>query len=197
MVGSASEYGDINCEDTPIKESFEPKPFNVYGKTKLEQTRIGLDWKSNEKFIVFARPFNIIGPGIPKFLAIGNFINQINSIENEGEIFTGNLNSQRDYIDVDDVCSIFWGLINCNEANGEIINICSGKAKKVKEILNFLIVHSNKNIRIRTDKRLMRKKDIPIHVGDNTKLRTFLKDFEFTPWSSTLSKLIDNNLKKI
>ena len=98
---------------------------------------------------------------------------------------------------MDDVCSIFWGLINCNEANGEIINICSGKAKKVKEILNFLIVHSNKNIRIRTDKRLMRKKDIPIHVGDNTKLRTFLKDFEFTPWSTTLSKLIDNNLKKI
>ena len=45
-------------EDTPIKESFEPKPFNVYGKTKLEQTRIGLDWKNNEKFIVFARPFN-------------------------------------------------------------------------------------------------------------------------------------------
>ena len=46
MVGSASEYGDINCEDTI--RSFEPKPFNVYGKTKLEQTRIGLDWKSNE-----------------------------------------------------------------------------------------------------------------------------------------------------
>ena len=197
MVGSASEYGDINCEDMPIKESFEPKPFNTYGKTKLEQTRIGLDWKSNERFIVLARPFNIIGPGMPKFLAIGNFINQINSIENEGEIFAGNLNSQRDYIDVDDVCSIFWELINCNEANGEIINICSGKTKKIKEILDFLIAHSKKNIRIKIDKRLIRKKDIPVFIGDNAKLMGLLKDFEFIPWSSSLKKLIEINSKKI
>lgn len=197
MVGSASEYGDINCEDMPIKESFEPKPFNTYGKTKLEQTRIGLDWKSNERFIVLARPFNIIGPGMPKFLAIGNFINQINSIENEGEIFAGNLNSQRDYIDVDDVCSIFWELINCNEANGEIINICSGKTKKIKEILDFLIAHSKKNIRIKIDKRLIRKKDIPVFIGDNAKLMGLLKDFEFIPWSSSLKKLIEVNSKKI
>ena len=49
----------------PIKESFEPKPFNVYGN-KTRTNSIGLDWKSNEKFIVFARPFNIIGPGNAK-----------------------------------------------------------------------------------------------------------------------------------
>ena len=97
---------------------------------------------------------------------------------------------------MDDVCSIFWELINCNEANGEIINICSGKTKKIKETLDFLIADSKRNIRIKTDKRLIRKKDIPVHVGDNTKLRNLLKGYEFTPWSSTLRKLIDNNLKK-
>lgn len=197
MVGSASEYGEINCRDMPIKESFVPKPYNVYGNTKLEQTQIGLDWKNDENFIVLVRPFNIIGPGMPKFLAIGNFINQISSIENESEILVGNINSQRDYIDVDDVCSIFWELINCHEANGEIVNICSGKPKKIKEILDYLIIHSKKRLRIKADKNLIRKKDMPVYIGDNAKLMGLLKDFEFIPWSSSLKKLIEVNSKKI
>ncbi len=194
MVGSASEYGEINYEYMPIKESFKPNPFNLYGNTKLEQTRIGLDWKRDENFIVLVRPFNIIGPGMPKFLAIGNFINQINLAENNGEIFAGNLNSQRDFVDVDDVCSIFWKLINCNEANGEIVNICSGKPKKIKEILDFLIANSEKNLKITINEKLIRKKDMPIHFGDNSKIKTLLGNFRFTPWETTLRKLIENDL---
>ena len=56
MVGSASEYGNINCEDMPIKESFEPKPFNAYGKTKLEKSAATLSsslwiWSFNRHFL--------------------------------------------------------------------------------------------------------------------------------------------------
>lgn len=195
MVGSASEYGKINEKNLPIKECLEPKPSSLYGNTKLQQTQVGLNWKSEENFIVIARPFNIIGPAMPRFLAVGNFMNQIDLIESEGEIFAGNLNSQRDFVDVDDVCNIFLELINCNDANGEIINICSGKPKQIGEILDFLIKNSGKIIKITTDKSLIRTQDIPIHFGDNAKLKDLLRDFRLTPWSITLRKLIDHNFK--
>ena len=195
MVGSASEYGEINLKDMPIKESLKPKPFNTYGNMKLRQTQLCLNWSSEENFVVIVRPFNIIGPEMPTFLAVGSFMDQIHSMKSCGEILVGNINSQRDYIDVDDVCSIFWELLNCDDANGEIINICSGKPRKISEILDFLVINSNKNIKITIDKNLIRAKDMPVHYGENSKLITLLGNFKFTPWSNTLRKLIGNNLE--
>ena len=195
IVGSASEYGEINLKDMPIKESLKPEPFNTYGNMKLRQTQLSLNWSSEENFVVIVRPFNIIGPEMPTFLAVGSFMDQIHSMKSCGEILVGNINSQRDYIDVDDVCSIFWELLNCDDANGEIINICSGKPRKINEILDFLVINSDKNIKITIDKNLIRAKDMPVHYGDNSKLITLLGNFKFTPWSNTLRKLIGNNLE--
>ena len=39
---------------------------------KLRQTQLSLDWSSEENFIVIVRPFNIIGPEMPTFLAVGS-----------------------------------------------------------------------------------------------------------------------------
>ena len=60
IVGSASEYGEINLKDLPIKESLKPEPFNTYGNMKLRQTQLSLNWSSEENFVVIVRPFNIL-----------------------------------------------------------------------------------------------------------------------------------------
>ena len=70
-------------------------------------------------------------------------------------------------------------------------------ADKNRFNLVYLLLSHEKNIRIKIDKRLIRKKDIPVFIGDNAKLMGLLKDFEFIPWSSSLKKLIEVNSKKI
>ena len=57
----------------PIKESQPTKPISDYGKSKLLSTRIALNWSNKDRHITVARPFNLLGPGISKSLAIGNF----------------------------------------------------------------------------------------------------------------------------
>ena len=52
----------------------------------------------------------------------------------------------------------------------EPINICSGKAHKIKDILDMLIEISGCDVEIRYNENYRRPSDETILVGDNTKL---------------------------
>ena len=88
-------------------------------------------------------------------------------MSHKGSLITGNLNTKRDFIDVHDVVSLMWKLINNSNAYGEIVNICSCKATSILEILNYVIKLSGKNITISSVEVRMRKNDMLIHFGDN------------------------------
>src|SRR5262245_2656370 len=70
LLGSAAEYGPV--DRVPVREDHPPAPATIYGASKLAQTQLGIiagsSWGLNVKT---ARPFNVIGAGLPKqyFLA--------------------------------------------------------------------------------------------------------------------------------
>jgi len=168
LIGSAAEYGRNN--QLPLHEKSELLPVNFYGMSKLFQTNLAKYYHDNYSLpICIARTFNILGGEMPKTLAIGSFKAQISAIENGGTIFTGNLDTKRDYLHIDDVIDAYWAIL-IHGIFGEIYNVSSGKSIAIIELLNTLIANSGKSIEIITSGDKVKKNDIRDSFGSNNKL---------------------------
>ncbi len=120
---------------------------------------------------VTARPFGVTGPHQPEKFVLSSTASQIASIElNDGEtaIYTGNLDVSRDYIDVRDQARAF-ALLMKRGNTGETYNICSGKVRTIRDLVQFLIQLSGCPIEIRIDPSLERALDIPLLAGSPEK----------------------------
>ena len=175
FVGSSAEYGWVRKEDLPIKETFFGSPGSMYGKSKLLGTNLAIDWARDNHNLTVVRPFNLIGPNLSRFLAVGNFYNQIFS-NNRQEIMvkTGNLSTFRDFVDVRDCASLICELADNDLANGEIVNICSGTAISLQKILGFMIEMSQKTVEVHSSAEQYREDNSQVHYGCQKKLRYFV-----------------------
>ncbi len=193
LAGTAAEYGIPAAEQLPLTEDAHPRPFNHYGTSKLAQSLLSITVAKTEKRpIVVTRPFNVIGPGMPSHLAIQSFAEQIGAVK-RGErtpvMETGNLDSQRDFIDIADVVRIYWDLIRNPAAHGEIVNVCTGQGTKISNLLHQLIVHAGIDIQIRNDPARQRGSDASVHIGSTSKLASLVDTLAFTPLETTLQKI--------
>lgn len=169
LIGSASEYG-LNS-NLPISENSPLSPINPYGLTKAIQTLYSLFYFNNFAINVnVARTFNLIGKDISSVLSIGSFVKQIKNTDNGDTIYVGNLNTKRDFLNVEDAISAYWKIL-IRGRKGEIYNVCSGRSYYIKDILNFLIEKSRKKLNISVKNEYTRNNDVSDSFGDNTKLK--------------------------
>ncbi len=132
IIGSAAEYG--LPQRLPLSEEEEIKPTSTYGIVKASQTLHSLYYaKYFDLYIVIARPFNILGPGLSSKLSISNFCLQIYKNRKKGRsiIRVGNLDTKRDFIDIQDTIRAYMDILLYGDS-GEIYNICSGKSYSIK-----------------------------------------------------------------
>jgi GDP-4-dehydro-6-deoxy-D-mannose reductase len=194
LVGTAAEYGQISDHDLPITEETECRPYNAYGTTKLAQTLIGLAAAESERRpLVVVRPFNIIGNGMPGYLALESFRRQIQQIKAGRQspvIRVGNLNASRDFIDVGDVVRLYWTVVRNPQAYGQIFNLCTGIPTSIGAILDLLIQASSLDIEVQCDKAFLKEIDVSVHYGSNKKLQQLIGDFRYTPIEKTIHKII-------
>jgi GDP-4-dehydro-6-deoxy-D-mannose reductase len=173
FTSSAEVYGVQSPEAFPLKETALPRPANPYAASKAaaemlllgEHHALGLD-------AVIARAFNHIGPGQDERFVVAGFAAQLARIAAGGapQLYTGNLQSKRDFTDVRDVVRAYVRLANDGK-RGEIYNVCSGVARSIREVLGELIAIAHVPVEVRGDPARMRPSEIPIFVGDNAKLR--------------------------
>jgi len=136
LTGSAAEYG--SAKKNPFKEASVLQPINAYGLSKKKQTEFFLKAK-NQLLLNLVRPFNLIGPGTPKKLLIGNIIEQIKEQKNKQPVINiFNPENARDFLDVREAVKFYY-LINKNDKIvGEIFNLCSGRPVKIKNFCQKL-----------------------------------------------------------
>lgn len=173
-IGSAAEYGRVNRQHSPLKEDDIKLPISHYGVSKHTQTMIArLFFKSNGLDIIVARPFNILGPGMPKHAVPACFIAQFLGGETrDGNkiIRTRDLDSVRDFLTIDDVIT---GLhqIMVGGMSGESYNICSGKGINVHDIFNIIAgIFTKTKYILNEEKENRNSGNIPWSIGDNSKL---------------------------
>lgn len=191
IVSSGQVYGEVKPSEIPLTEKSSLKPNSPYSVSKLTQEFLGYQYFNNYKMsVVILRPLNHIGPRQEGNFAIPSFVKQIVEIEKgikSPVIEVGNLKAQRDFMDVRDVCRAYvLALEKCKA--GEIYNIASGKAYKMKSILDTLLKNSKVKIQVKINKDFFRPMDIPILTADYSKFK------KATGWKPRIS--LEHTLKE-
>ncbi len=192
LVGTSAEYGAVETYELPIAETAPARPYSHYGVSKLAQTQLGLLLSRSGYRLTVVRPFNIIGPGMPDHLVIQSFARQAAEIYKGNRppiLDVGNLDSARDFIAINDVVRIYWQLIRAPAAHGEVVNICSGKAVKIRELLAKFIATTGLTIDIQVDPERYKPIDIPVHYGDAAKLHCLLGNISYEDLETTLTQI--------
>lgn len=172
VIGSAAEYGDRPFRSLAVKESSKANPLVPYGKIKLMQTRLALQFVRQGHDVCVARLFNIIGPGVPQDTAAGRFAAEIVSRQSkvkQGVIQVSDLEGVRDFLDIRDICEALYQIAVKGRC-GEIYNICSSKGIKMRDLLNLMLAAAKDSaITYKEDKT--KKPGIRYSVGSNAKLK--------------------------
>ncbi len=194
IISSGEVYGLVSEEDQPISERRMPEPRSPYAASKLCQEIACLQLARTIKGkMVVVRPFNHIGPGQRLGFVTADFAYQIARIENnlqEPIILVGNLDARRDFTDVRDTVEGYVSALRFGQ-NADIINVSSGQAWSVKEILDTLLSRSKVNITVRVDPALFRPADVPLLQGDSTYLNQISGWVPQYTISETLGDILD------
>ncbi len=172
---SSAEYGDVKPEDCPLKEDRLLRPISPYGVTKVATEALGFQHFHNYGLQVYLpRLFIHVGTGHPPATAIQNFARQL-ALVSKGrlapEVHVGNLKTARDFIDVRDGVAAMMLLLAKGPA-GQPINICTGEAVSIEEVLHTLIEISGQKVTVIPDPQLSRPSDEPLLLGDNSRLKS-------------------------
>ena len=182
VVGSAEQYGAVHDDELPVRESTALRPITPYGETKVAAEQVALEaHREHGLGVVCARAFNHTGPGQPSAFLIPGLAARIAAAEQSGadEIVLGNGDPVRDFSDVRDVVRAYALLVE-RGTPGEAYNVCSGRGVRVGDLAAELVARATRPLRLVTDGTLVRPVDVPVMVGDPTKLTAA------TGWSPAL-----------
>ncbi|MGC2405282.1 MAG: GDP-mannose 4,6-dehydratase [Candidatus Cybelea sp.] len=174
FASSAEVYGARDPGEYPLRESIELRPRNPYGASKAAAEAMLLsEARSFGTDVVIARAFNHIGPGQREEFVVASLAAQLARIAGGGapQLFVGNLNAARDFLDVRDVAAAYVALARDGEP-GEVYNVCSGRAVTIRDVLRELITIARVPVEVREDPLRVRSADIPLSVGAPEKLRS-------------------------
>ncbi|MFH1710004.1 MAG: GDP-mannose 4,6-dehydratase [bacterium] len=194
LAGSSEEYGFVTKDEQPVKETNMLRPISPYAVSKVGQDLLGYQYfKSYGLQIIRTRAFNLTGPRREDAFVCSAFAKQIVMIEKKKKepiIEVGDLNTWRDFTDVRDVVRAYWLAMNkCDP--GEVYNICSGKAVKIKDLLDSLIRIAAVKCEVRPDPQKMRPSDIQVLQGDFAKFKQKTGWEPQIPFEQTLKDLLD------
>jgi len=174
LLSSSEIYGRTEEHLTTLhKESSLPNPLTPYASSKACMEILGNQFRNAYGLhIVFVRPFHFTGPHHSRRFAIPSITYQLVKIKHYGTepvLFTGSLDISRDVVDVRDVARGMIQVLNGSES-GSIYNICCGKSYTFRELTEFLIDIAGVSVDFRYDPALERTNDIPLLIGDPTKI---------------------------
>ena len=168
----------------PLTEDAPLGPASPYAVSKLAQEQLGVQAAAADGIeVIVARAFNHTGPRQDPSFAASSMARQVASIERgeiEPVIKVGNLSSRRDLTDVRDTVRAY-ALLMERGASGNVYNVATGVAPETGAVLHTLVALSRVPVRIEVDPARLRPNDIPILIGDPSRLRAT------TGWSPRIS----------
>jgi GDP-4-dehydro-6-deoxy-D-mannose reductase len=193
-VGSADVYGRVGPDRLPIREDHPLEPVSPYAASKIAADFLGLQatlgWGVE---VVRVRAFNHIGPGqSDRFVAPG-IATRIarNELDGGDQVPVGDLTPRRDLTDVRDVVRAYRLLVELGEP-GEVYNVSSGEAVAISDLADQLLAMANRPMRLTVDPDLLRPVEIPVLIGDSSKLRQATGWQPEIPVPTTLKDLMDD-----
>lgn len=191
VPGSAHVYAP---SPVPIREDARLAPVSPYALSKLAQEQVSAQAGAEDGIeTILARVFNHTGPRqSPSFVA-ASMARQIALIERgalEPVIKVGNLDAERDLTDVRDTVRAYVMLMD-RGTPGTVYNVASGAARPTRAVLDTLLSRARVPVRVEVDPARLRPNDIPVLVGDPTRLREVTGWTPQIPFDQMLEDLLD------
>jgi GDP-4-dehydro-6-deoxy-D-mannose reductase len=197
FVGSGQIYGASARSGSALDETTVLAPTNGYEVTKAAADLAVGSFVTQGLRCIRMRPFNHTGPGQSEAFAIPSFAMQIARIEaglQEPILRIGNLEAERDFLDVRDVTEAYaLAVAKSDEVpSGTILNIASGIPRRIGDLLEYLIGLSSVGISIEMDSARMRPSDTQRFLGDATLARLMLGWSPSRKFDDTLSAVLEH-----
>ncbi len=175
LGSSGSVYGAPTVRTIPVIGEDEPcVPLDLYAVSKLASEYASRILTRRYAIpAVWARMFNLVGPGQDERHVCGRFAAQIAAIaldELPPFIDVGDLSPTRDFIDVRDAASALLTLATHGRP-GDVYNVASGRETPIEQILmsTLRLAGLEGRVEIRRD-TYHRPADIPRYAGSVTRL---------------------------
>lgn len=158
----------------PIDENHPTNPHSPYNKSKLLSEKLCEHYSEDYKMnIVTLRPFSIYGPSNnPSFIPT-----VIRRVLRGEKVLLSNKNTRRDFLFVDDFCTLIYKILMHFPEGYHFYNVGSGKSYSLENIIEKIGNLTEENIDVRYDPSL-RPNDILEMVADIGKVK---KKFGWTP----------------
>jgi GDP-4-dehydro-6-deoxy-D-mannose reductase len=195
LVGSAEQYGPVRPDELPVGEAHPQRPASPYAVSKVAQEHLALQYRAAWGLdVVLTRSFNHSGPGQSPDFVLPAIARQIAAAEAgaaEPVLHVGNLDVERDFLDVRDVARAYVLLLEKGES-GAVYNVCSGEAVHLRALVDALVSRARVAMRIETDPARFRPADLPALRGDPSRLRQATGWERRIPLATTLADVLDD-----
>jgi GDP-4-dehydro-6-deoxy-D-mannose reductase len=172
VIGSAEQYGRHEINDMPLHEGAVQRPLTLYAASKVAQEVAALQaFRSDGVRLVCTRSFNHSGRGHGAHFLLPALVQRALRLPAQGGVLhIGNGDTVRDFLHVRDVVDAYLALLD-HGAAGEAYNVCSGEGVSVRGLAQRVLQRAGRTAEITTDPSLSRPVDVPVQVGNNSKLR--------------------------
>lgn len=193
-VGTSEEYGKVDIRDLPLSEDHLLNPSSPFGIARFSQELVaklyaevyGLD-------IIMTRSFNHIGVGMNHENSVASFARQLVEIRQtrlHELLVTGDIGIVRDFIDVQDVTRAY-DMLFANGRKGQIYNVCTGCGISLHNIIQMMCEILELEITVKENRKLLRPKDNPVIIGNNSKIKTEINWTNEVPIESSIRDLLE------
>ncbi len=192
VVSSSEVYGSVSPDRQPINEDQPLAPVTPYAASKASAEMVALQaWLGRGLDVVRARPFNHTGPGQRLGFVVPDLALQVAKAARRelNRIATGNLEVSRDISDVRDVVRAYRLLLLQSEPGGAY-NVCRGEAVLISELLRTLMKVAGADVPVWLDPDRARPTDVPVQVGDHTRLTSLTGWQPEVPLEKTLADVL-------
>jgi nucleoside-diphosphate-sugar epimerase len=190
LIGSAAEYGIVPSDAQPVVETHPCAPRTNYAVAKYAQTLLGLAAAMRGQQVLVARLFNPVGVGMPSELALPSFARQIVGSGPCPVLRVGDLSAERDFLDVEEAARVLLALAAMPRWPWPVVNVCSGGAHRLGDLLDGLIAASGLRVRVEPDPALARPGDMPILTGSTERLASVDLAPQTPDFSTLLPRLL-------
>jgi GDP-4-dehydro-6-deoxy-D-mannose reductase len=180
LVSSGEVYGVVPESEQPISEARRWAPGSPYALSKASQELYAGYYARSEGLpLVIVRAFNHVGPRQGLGFVWSDVARQIAEIEKgrgPAVLEVGTTTTRRDFTDVRDMVRAYWLLLARGDS-GRTYNAASGKATSIQELIESFLARATRPIEVRQVAQRVRPIDVPLLVGDASRLR------ELTGWT--------------
>ncbi len=201
LASTAEVYGS-NLKYGPADETTQPMPHGPYACSKLASEYVFQAILPAASQLIAARPFNHTGRGQMETFVVASFAAQLARIEAglvPPVIRVGNLDAERDFMDVRDVADSYVGIIKAAPRlpKRAIVNVARGEAVSIREILDMLRSLVKVDVKVEIDPARLRPNEIPVATASTKLLATLMDWPPRRQLIDTLKDVLDDQRAKL